>query len=156
MQMMQTNKSIVAVACLLGCWFSGCASLQTPSASDAAFSAHGAHGAGGPRDFLSLQNVQPGMSPQEVLAVLGQEVTIGYIQSDQTTNAFLPITLPQPYRTEVLTLDGTTYEIFYYFTRVRKADGVISEEELTPLIFAQGRLTAKGWDDVFTLKNKTP
>ena len=57
------------------------------------------------------------------------------------------------------------YFVLYYFTQIVKPDGLLSEDELTPLIFeaktssqnisSQDPLIGKGQDFVFRLKNQT-
>lgn len=106
------------------------------------------------KELTNMQLVYPGMTCREVSAILGDEVRIGYEQSPAKNGAFAfkPILLKNPYRTEILNMEDGKYEVFYYLTSVQNADGIISEEELTPLVFKKGKLVGKGQDFLFNLK----
>jgi len=44
-----------------------------------------------------------------------------------------------PYRATGVQNEGRTYEILYYWTDVKPQDGTITDDELTPLIFENGK-----------------
>lgn len=102
--------------------------------------------------LTNIEMVNVGMSYKEVTAILGASVRVGYQQSDQGPMVFEPINLKQPTRAEILNTQGKNYEVLYYFTGIHKADGMISDDELTPLIFQDQKLVGKGWDFLFRLK----
>lgn len=93
-----------------------------------------------------------GMTYQEVAAIMGPFVKIGYKESDYQTNGFEPITLKHPYRAETLNAQDKNYEVMYYFTVINNADGIVADDELTPLVFSDQKLIGKGWDFLFKLR----
>lgn len=67
--------------------------------------------------------------------------------------------ITNPVRTERYTTDdGADVEIVYYYTDLEKSDSLVTEAELTPILFKDGVLTAWGRDVVAgLLKNlQTP
>ena len=50
-----------------------------------------------------------------------------------------------PYRSEILQGSNETFEVLYYYTDVKKADGAITDDELTPLVFKDKKLIGWGW-----------
>jgi hypothetical protein len=60
----------------------------------------------------------------------------------------IPVTINNPYRNEIVAgKDGSTLEVFYYVTDVHRNDGLITDDELTPLVFDNGKLI--GWGQTF-------
>ncbi len=105
------------------------------------------------KKFLTnIDRVYVGMTKAEVIDVMGNRITIGYEHMGEGSKAE-PIFLKSPYRTEILKDTETTYEVMYYFTRIKKADGIIADEELAPLVFEKNKLIGKGQDFLFKLKN---
>ena len=64
------------------------------------------------------------------------------------------IPVKNPYREEILEGDGTTYRVAYYFTHIKKSDGIVADDELTPLIFQEGVLVGKGQGFLIDLKDR--
>ncbi len=132
-------------ACILSLILAGCVSMSEKSI---------------PADPVLLKKssltkidmVKVGMAYKEVLAIMDSSVKVGYQQSDQGSMVFEPINLKQPTRAEILTGQGKNYEVLYYFTDINKADGMIVDDELTPLIFQDQKLIGKGWDFLFYLR----
>ena len=110
----------------------GCALTQENTPLDLSAMTH---------QFISLELVHPGMTPSEVAAVLGQQVIVGYELVDAKVGQFKPIVINNPYRRETI----GKYDVAYYFVGIKKADDQITDDELVPLIFQNGRLTAYGW-----------
>lgn len=102
--------------------------------------------------LTQIDSIKLGMSYQEAAAIMGPSVKIGYKESDFQTGGFEPITLKHPYRAETLTVENKNYEVMYYFTAINKVDGIIADDELTPLVFEDQKLVGKGWDFLFRLK----
>ncbi len=93
-----------------------------------------------------LQDVRMGMTQEQVHNLMGQQLTVGYEYQDSSTDDSQPkpVTIANPYRTkDVQTLQGSC-TVEYYVTAIHHPDGVISEDELMPLVFCKGVLTAKG------------
>ncbi len=87
-----------------------------------------------------------GMNKSNVMNMMGQEVTIGYEITNPETGATKPITVTNPQRVESITKGPQTFEVYYYFTHIYQADGVITDDELTPLVFRNDELVGKGWN----------
>ena len=104
------------------------------------------------KPLTKVGEIYVGMMKDEVLAVMGDQVMIGYDQIKGNYNSS-PIYVQSPYHAEILTDAKVIYEVMYYFTHINKADGVISDEELTPLVFEKNKLIGKGQDFLFKLKN---
>ena len=87
-----------------------------------------------------LNRLSIGMEKNEVLSIMGTEtVNIPFNSPSVITN---------PYKNEtMLGASGKTYEILFYYTEVKSRDGVISDDELTPLVFEGGKLI--GWGNTF-------
>ena len=57
------------------------------------------------------------------------------------------VIINNPYRTEILPGQDKTFEIYYYVTDNKFDDNVIRDDDLTPLVFADGKLM--GWGQNF-------
>jgi hypothetical protein len=128
---------------------SGCVTLETQGP-----------GADKRKTLTSIAQVKDNMTYQEVQAVMGSKVTVGFQSS--TPGNLQPIEMDNPVRVEKITSSNKTYFVLYYFTQIVKPDGLLSEDELTPLVFEakgssqnispQDPLIGKGQDFVFRLK----
>ena len=98
-----------------------------------------------PRDLTNLRQVKIGMSQQEVVDLMGDHTVIGYEMEKSKEDAYTPIVLKNPYRLETLKVQDKTLEAAFYYTHVKQADDIIADEELTPLVFQEGKLIGKGW-----------
>ncbi len=106
------------------------------------------------RPMIDIHTIQVGMSHQEVKKILGDKVVTGYEianpavpaggSSDQLSQS-KPITLKNPFRVEIYRTDDKVCEVAFYFTTLKQQDGVITDDELTPLVFANDRLIGRGW-----------
>ena len=110
----------------------GCASTQEMTPPDLSVLTH---------RFVSLQQVHNGMTLEEIQAVLGKQVIVGYELVDEKTGQFKPIVVNNPYRRETV----KKYDVAYFFVGIKKADDQITDDELVPLVFKNGRLTGMGW-----------
>jgi hypothetical protein len=88
----------------------------------------------------SFKAIQEGQTMDKVHEIMGDKLVIGYGLQVQD---YKPLTIPNPYKTEVL--KGTEYIIEYYIEAIRQPDGLISDNELMPLIFKNGKLIGRGW-----------
>jgi hypothetical protein len=84
-----------------------------------------------------------GMTKAEVLEVMGTRTMVLRSTADIETEVFR---INNPYRVESAkdTL-GQTYEILFYYTDLKKTDGIITDDELTPLVIKDGQLIGWGW-----------
>ena len=104
------------------------------------------------KPLTNIGKVYVGMKKEEVMAIMGKHIIIGY-EKIKGGNTFAPIFVRSPYRAEILTDAKAVFEVMYYFTDVKKADDIVSDEELTPLVFEKNKLIGKGQDFLFKLKN---
>lgn len=108
--------------------------------------------AASPSALTKIDSVKLGMPYSEVLALMGNEITIGYEQSEYLKGAYKPIMLKNPYRAEVFKDNSRIYIIEYYLTHTKKEDGVIADDELMPLVFENKVLLGMGWDFLTLVK----
>ena len=84
---------------------------------------------------VSLTQLDLGMSKEEVLEIMGTET---YEGDDGDIN--------NPFRTEVFQMEeDSVVEVLYYYTDKKNNDKAITDEELTPIVFKNGRLIGWGW-----------
>jgi hypothetical protein len=132
------KRAVLLLICLLG--FGGCATLP-PEFTNTAVEPK-------TRKFLSFRQVYPGMTREEVEAILGKEVIIGYEARSDELGQYKPITLANPHQQELVTKGSKSYEIDYYFFGINEADDKIAEDELMPLVFLDKKLIGMGWEYV--------
>ena len=106
------------------------------------------------RALTNIRQVQLGMTYGEAAGIMGDAINVGYQKSDDLEGAYETIPVKVPYREEILEGTHKTYRVVYYFTHIRKSDGIISDDELTPLIFENDQLIGKGRNSLFMLKDR--
>jgi len=106
------------------------------------------------KPLMQMHRIKVGMSMPEVRAVLSDTLLLGYRQKNNNMAQFEPIAIPQPYRQEEFVKEGHNYVILYYNAFVVKADDLIAEDELTPLIFKDGLLLGTGLDTLDQVKRQ--
>jgi hypothetical protein len=96
------------------------------------------------KNRVNLSKLSLGMSKEDAIAVMGQKkFSAGNFFYNE-----IPVTINNPYRNEIVAgKDGSTLEVFYYVTDVHRNDGLITDDELTPLVFDNGKLI--GWGQTF-------
>ena len=91
-----------------------------------------------------LTKLELGMNETEVFMIMGTK-TISISIKD------LSDTIENPYKTEVYATEKDVYKIFYYYTDFMKGDGLITDDELTPIILKNNELLGWGravWDKI--------
>ncbi len=92
-----------------------------------------------------LSGVTAGMTRQEVESRMGDaraggglpEVVFGRVQWLQARN---------PMRQEYVDgTDGVQYEVLFYYTDLRERDDKITDDELTPIVFRDGKVAGVGY-----------
>ena len=83
--------------------------------------------------------VQEGMTLSQVHQIMGTELVIGY---KAASSDYKPLTIPNPYKSEAGR--DPKYLIEYYIESIRQPDGVVSDNELMPLVFKDGKLIGRG------------
>ena len=84
-----------------------------------------------------LNELEIGMSKDEVLIIMGTK---------RFSIASSPFTVENPFRIEVQSSDKNIYRVLYYYTDLVKADGFITDDELTPVILKNNKLVGWGRD----------
>lgn len=141
------KRSYVPVLLVILC---GCVSVESvPEGTASAGYSYGAKA-----NLTNIRQITVGMTQQEMEEVMGDHTNIGFKASHDVLGAYETMTLTNPYRAETVQTGEKKYEVMYYFTSVKNPDGFISDEELTPLVFENGKLIGKGHDFLFRLKEK--
>jgi hypothetical protein len=100
-------------------------------------------------DLLRTQNAE---NIRKLTVGMRKEVVMQLMGTEPSKGVFMWI--DNPYRTETVTgQDGQIYEVLYYYTDLKKRDDKITDDELTPLVFTDGKLV--GWGYPF-LDRKVP
>lgn len=86
-----------------------------------------------------LYLLERGQTREQVLEEMGtepQEYNRGVLSSGVVQN---------PYDSESHVVRGEKIEVFYYVTHIKNNDGVITSDELTPLVLVEDVLVGWGW-----------
>jgi hypothetical protein len=92
----------------------------------------------------TIQKLMLGISREEAVALIGRTSATGY--ELKGPGSYKPVTVANPYRSQKITKGKDVFVVDYYLTQVRNPDGIIANDELTPLIFQADKLIGKGWD----------
>ena len=84
-----------------------------------------------------------GMPKEEVVSIVGTEPR--EFIDPTASNGQTITTISNPYRSQIIQRDGKSFEVVFYVTDDKNNDGIISDEELTPLIFDDGKMIGWGW-----------
>jgi hypothetical protein len=116
----------------LALWISGCSNFYLDTS-----------------DLLRAQNTA---NLAKLTVGLRKEVVMEMMGMEPSKGVFMWI--DNPYRSETLTgKDGKSYEVLYYYIDLKQRDDKITDDELTPLVFEDGKLI--GWGYPF-LDRKVP
>jgi hypothetical protein len=141
------SRKILWLLCL---FFAGC--VAATSRPDLSFKK-----GEGPSIAIALTNIEKvklGMTYSEVTGIMGDIVNIGYKKSDALEGAYEEVLVKSPYYEEIIEGSDARYRIVCYFTHIRKADGIITDDELTPLVFEEDLLIGKGRSFLVELKDR--
>ena len=87
-----------------------------------------------------LYRLEPGQTREQVLEEMGtepQEYNKGVFGQSGI--------VPNPYDQEVHEMGSDKIEILYYATNIKNTDGLITKDELTPLVLVDDFLVGWGW-----------
>ena len=94
----------------------------------------------------NLLKLSIGMSKQEAIDIMGtDEMSVFYRPPYEGALRKKTIIITNPYRSEIFQGKDKTLEVIYYVTDVKRDDGAITDDELTPLVFDNGTLIGWGW-----------
>lgn len=100
----------------------------------------------------NLLKLSLGISKDEAISIMGTKpMDANYTELSGKRKITRGITITNPYRSEVLQGKDKTLEVIYYVTDDKNNDGAISDDELTPLVFDNGKLI--GWGQGFLQDN---
>lgn len=98
------------------------------------------------KNRLQLEHLMVGMTKVAVSNIMGTETI---------ATGGVPSLIPNPVRTELIEAKpNLTYEIHYYYTDVKTRDGVITGDELTPIVFRNEKLIGWGYAILASIKNE--
>ncbi len=139
------ERYLILVVVLFFC--AGCAStVETPKVASTTQTVESI----APQPLTAILAVKIGMTYAEVKGLMGDTLIVGIQKDDE--GLWQKTIINQPYRRENLRVKDKTLEILYFVTSIKKADGTISDDELTPLVFDGDSLVAKGWDALLPLR----
>lgn len=85
------------------------------------------------RNHLAL--LEPGMSKIEVIQIMGNNAI-------KSGGAFVG----NPFNTETFKAKGgQSISVFWYYTQIRSSNGRVDPDELTPVVFKDGKMEGYGW-----------
>ncbi len=110
----------------------------------------------------NLDRLVLGMDRQAVLGVMGVgeqrqltgSETAGPIGTGRDTMGVMSVRIPiggnrpvlyNPHRGELYNAGDSAWEVFFYYTRVAHNDGMVTEDELTPIVLQDNVLIGWGW-----------
>jgi hypothetical protein len=96
----------------------------------------------------NLLKLSVGMTKEQTLAIMGNKSGGGRF-GEPTVNS--------PYKSEILQGKDKTFEVLYYYTDIKSAiyianPATITDDELTPLVFDNGKLIGWGVDFLEDIK----
>lgn len=115
------------------------------------------------RNRENLDKLRVGMTRDEVIDLMGigeehqliGSETQGPIGTGRDTMGVMSVRIPtgnnapvlyNPQRSEIYQgADGSTWEVLFYYTHVVRDDGMVTDDELTPLVLRDDTLTGWGW-----------
>lgn len=110
----------------------------------------------------TLQKLHVGMDRSEVLALMGVgehrqftgSETRGPVGTGRDSMGVMSVQIPvggnapilyDPHRSETYESEDSSWEVLYYYTHVTRDDGLVTEDELTPIVLRDGIVTGWGW-----------
>jgi len=114
------------------------------------------------RNRQNLEQLRVGMTRGEVIDLMGigekhqlvGSETQGPVGTGRDTMGVMSVRIPvgnnapvlyNPQRSEIYTGDGSSWEVLFYYTHVVRDDGMVTDDELTPLVLRDDTLTGWGW-----------
>jgi hypothetical protein len=94
--------------------------------------------------LTKIDQLRVGMREESALTLMGDHLVVGYERQGDGT--FNQVTIPQPHEIRHHTQANSEYTVHYYVTHIQKPDGMISREELTPVVFGDQGLVGIGYE----------
>lgn len=106
------------------------------------------------KPLTKIDQVAEGMTYEEVMALMGDQVKIGFQEGSESVDSYGTVALRNPFRIEMLTAEGVPQLVVYFVTTINASDGQVTDDELTPVIFKDNLMSGKGWEFLEELRNK--
>jgi hypothetical protein len=143
---------------------SACVTVSAVACMPWACSSTTMQSAGGFREAnqANVARLTPGMSRDEVVSIMGTRAlprplgtegsgqarterdSMGVVQVQVLTGSSAPA-LYNPMRTGTYEAGEHTWEVLFYYARLVEDDGVVSDDELEPVVLRDGFLAGVGW-----------
>lgn len=97
---------------------------------------------------VNLLKLSVGMTKEGAINTMGTKTLPAYAYSDKGAilGIYTNVTINNPYRSELVQgKNNREFEIIYYVTDVKGDNAAISDDDLTPLVFDNGKLIGWGW-----------
>ncbi len=94
--------------------------------------------------------VTPGMTRAAVAAIMNARVVVGY-EIDPDTGVSKSVEAPNLYSSEIVKVQGVSYQVDRYMVRPAMASARIAETELFPVVYKGGLVAAIGRDGLAML-----
>ena len=133
------------VAILFVAFLQGCAAGPGPQGTDNVAAPAVVPGA--------LPEASLGMRRDDIVGLLDREVTAGY-EKDQASGEFRPIKARALYSTEMIEVNGITYQVDSYIVAGMKTASP-GGNDLMPLIYQKGILVGKGKAELEALRARS-
>ncbi len=112
------------------------------------------------RNRGNLDRLEPGMTREAVMETMGTESVraagteaagLGVREDSLSVSRIeIPVgdrpVLQNPHRTETFEAGGHAWEVLFYYTQLVRDDGLVTDDELTPVVLRDGILVGRGWD----------
>ena len=112
------------------------------------------------RNRGNLDLLVPGMTREAVIEVMGTESARATgteaagvaVEEDSLSVSRIQIplgaspALQNPHRTATFEAGGHAWEVFFYYTHLVRDDGLVTDDELTPVVLRDGTLVGHGWE----------
>lgn len=112
------------------------------------------------RNRSNLDLLAPGMTREAVVEVMGTESVratgteaagVAVAEDSMSVSRIeIPLgdspALQNPHRTASFEAGGHAWEVFFYYTHLVRDDGLVTDDELTPVVLRDGVLVGLGWE----------
>jgi hypothetical protein len=92
---------------------------------------------------MNLNKLSIGMSQQQVMEIMGEGKCEDSFTNGPRKEIYKSAT--NPYKKEILEGNSKVFEVLYYYTDIKSNGRAITDDELTPLVFDDGKLIGWGW-----------
>lgn len=106
------------------------------------------------KPLTSIDKVSEGMTYEEVMALMGDEVKIGFQEGAESVDSYGAMALRNPFRIEMVTAADVPHLVVFFVTQINASDGQVTDDELTPVVFKDNIMVGKGWSFLEELRNK--